>query len=76
MQMPIWPEAAPDAKPAVGSEVSRWWPAGRGGFTLGNVSQPTMTVYSPVGKNTSAAVVGDGLNWWETWLGTIGMISE
>ena len=56
-QVPIWPEAAPDAQPAAGPEVSRWWPAGRGGFTLGNVSQPTMTVYSPEGKNTSAAVV-------------------
>jgi acetyl esterase/lipase len=56
-QVPIWPEAAPDAQPAPGPEVSHWWPAGRGGFTLGNVSQPTMTVYLPEGKNTSAAVV-------------------
>ena len=56
-QVPIWPGAAPDAQPAAGPEVSRWWPAGRGGFTLGNVSQPTMTVYSPEGKNTGAAVV-------------------
>jgi acetyl esterase/lipase len=56
-QVPIWPEAAPDAQPAAGPEVSHWWPAGRGGFTLGNVTQPTMTVYSPEGKNTSATVV-------------------
>src|SRR5229473_1893427 len=56
-QVPIWPEAAPDAQPAAGPEVNRWWPAGRGGFTLGNVSRPTMTVYSPEGKNTGAAVV-------------------
>src|SRR6266481_5988302 len=56
-QVPIWPGAAPDAQPAAGPEVSRWWPAGRGGFTLGNVSEPTMTVYSPAGKNTGAAVV-------------------
>src|SRR2546422_6819425 len=41
-QVPIWPGAAPDAEPAAGPEVSRWWPAGRGGFTLGNVSQPTI----------------------------------
>jgi acetyl esterase/lipase len=57
MQVPIWPGAAPDAQSAVGPEVNRWWPADRGGFTLGNVSQPTMTVYSPEGKNTGAAVV-------------------
>src|SRR6202045_1187197 len=56
-EVPIWPGAAPDAQPAAGPEVSRWWPEGRGGFTLGNVSRPTMTVYSPEGKNTGAAVV-------------------
>src|SRR5712692_7617534 len=56
-QVPIWPGTAPNAQPAAGPEVNRWWPAGRGGFTLGNVSRPTMTVYSPEGKNTGAAVV-------------------
>ncbi len=43
-QVPIWPGAVPDAQPAAGPEVD-------------NVSQPTMTVYSPQGKNTGAAVV-------------------
>ena len=33
-QVPIWPGAVPDAQPAAGPEVD-------------NVSQPTMTVYSP-----------------------------
>ena len=44
MQVLIWPGAVPDAQPAAGPEVD-------------NVSQPTMTVYSPQGKNTGAAVV-------------------
>jgi acetyl esterase/lipase len=55
-QVPIWPGAVPDAQPVAGPEVSRWWPASRG-FTVGNVSRPTMTVYSPEGKNTGVAVV-------------------
>jgi acetyl esterase/lipase len=50
-QVPIWPGAVPDALPAKGPEF----------FTikdgLGNVSRPTMTVYSPKGKNTGVAVV-------------------
>ncbi len=61
-QVPIWPGAVPDAQPVAGPEVvattvkNRWLPAGRG-FMVGNVSQPTMTVYSPNGKNTGVAVV-------------------
>jgi hypothetical protein len=51
-QVPIWPGAVPDAQPAAGPEVSRWWPAGRGGFTLGNVSRPTMTVGSHTTNGT------------------------
>jgi acetyl esterase/lipase len=43
-QVPIWPGAVPDAQPTAGPEVD-------------NVSRPTMTVYSPKGKNTGAAVV-------------------
>ena len=60
-QVPIWPGAAPDAQPAAGPEVNRWWPAGPagppGGFTVYHVTQPTMTVYSPTGNNTGVAVV-------------------
>jgi len=59
-QIPIWPGAAPDAQPTAGPEGSHWWPAGPGGpggFGVYRVSRPTMTVYSPEGKNTGAAVV-------------------
>ena len=45
-QVPIWPGTAPDAQPIAGSADS-----------ADSVSQPTMTVYSPTGKNTGAAVV-------------------
>ncbi len=50
-QVPIWPGAAPDALPSHGPE---FFTAEDG---LGNVTRPTMTVYSPTGKNTGAAVV-------------------
>ena len=59
-QVPIWPGMAPDAQPVAGPEESHWWPTGPGGpggFTVYHVSRPTMTVYSPEGKNTGAAVV-------------------
>src|SRR5881397_2622494 len=60
-QVPIWPGTPPDAQPVAGPEESHWWPAGPagppGGFTVYHVTQPTMTVYSPTGKNTGAAVV-------------------
>ena len=59
-QVPIWPGTAPDAQPVAGPEESHWWPTGPGGpggFTVYHVSRPTMTVYSPEGKNTGAVVV-------------------
>jgi len=60
-QVPIWPGAAPDAQPTAGPERSRWYAEGPsglpGGFGVERVSRPTMTVYSPDGKNTGAAVV-------------------
>src|SRR5881398_2018318 len=59
-QVPIWPGTPPDAQPVAGPEESHWWPTGPGGpggFTVYHVSRPTMTVYSPEGKNTGAAVV-------------------
>ena len=59
-QVPIWPGAAPDAQPVPGPEntgtVTRLV-AGKPWVYVGNVSQPTMTVYSPKGKNTGVAVV-------------------
>ena len=61
-QVPIWPGAVPDARPVAGPEVvattgNESLVAGRPWVYVGNVSQPTMTVYSPNGKNTGAAVV-------------------
>ena len=60
-QVPIWPGVAPDAQPVAGPEVATTDKdsliAGRPVVAVGQVSQPTMTVYSPGGKNTGAAVV-------------------
>ncbi len=60
-QVRIWPGAVPDAHPAAGPEVlateSKSLVAGRPWTYIQNVSQPTMTVYSPKGENTGAAVV-------------------
>src|SRR5207248_5328518 len=76
VQVPIWPAAVPDARPVEGPEVAGWVedPADRtkkllvGGKPwtyVDKVSQPTLTVYSPKGRNTGAAVVvfpGGGYN--------------
>jgi acetyl esterase/lipase len=60
-QIPIWPNEPPDAKPAAGAEILQTDPkdlvAGKPWFYVTNVSQPTITVYSPKGKNTGAAMV-------------------
>ncbi len=61
-QVPIWPGAAPNARPVAGTHLETTVPggslvAGRPWVYVGNVSRPTMTVYSPKGKNTGAAVV-------------------
>lgn len=60
-QVPIWPGAIPDARPYTGPETvktdSADLVAGRPWTYVSNVSQPTMTVYSPQGKNTGVAVV-------------------
>ena len=59
-QVPIWPGEPPDSQPVAGPETSKWWqtgPGGPGGFGVSHVTRPTMTVYSPTGKNTGAAVV-------------------
>src|SRR5215470_2760207 len=59
-QIPIWPGTPPDSRPVAGPEQSRWWstgPGGAGGYGVSPVSQPTMTVYSPRGNNTGAAVI-------------------
>jgi acetyl esterase/lipase len=60
-QLPIWPGAVPDAQSVPGPEFATTkgnkLVAGRPWVEVDNVSQPTMTVYSPEGKNTGTAVV-------------------
>ncbi len=61
-QVPIWPGAAPDAQRVAGPEVvattgKEELVAGRPYVSVGQVSRPTMTVYSPKENNTGAAVV-------------------
>ena len=50
-QVPIWPGAAPDAQPPTGPEVTKTEEvsqvAGKPWTYVGNVTQPTMTLYSP-----------------------------
>jgi acetyl esterase/lipase len=66
-QVPIWPGAAPDSQPVPGPEYVKntTKPAGKPLVWVGNVAQPTMTVYSPTGTNTGVAAVvfpGGGYN--------------
>jgi acetyl esterase/lipase len=60
-QLPIWPGAIPDGRPATGPEDTKTVKdapvAGKSWVEVDHVSRPTMTVYSPKGKNTGAAVV-------------------
>ena len=65
-QVPIWPGVVPDAQPVKGPEVSATvvnatgspkLVGGRPWIYVDRVSQPTMTVYSPGGRNTGVAVV-------------------
>jgi len=73
-QVPIWPGAIPDARPVRKPEVSGTvvdstgspkLVGGKPWIYVDNVSQPTMTVYTPTGRNSGAAVVvfpGGGYN--------------
>jgi acetyl esterase/lipase len=61
-QIPIWPDAAPDARKMTGPEVVQKTGtdslvAGKPWLAVERVSQPTMTVYSPRGKNTGVAII-------------------
>src|ERR1700674_5131079 len=60
-QVPLWPGAVPDARPVTVPETfateTKDLVAGRPWVYVSNVSRPTITVYSPKGKNTGAAVV-------------------
>ena len=61
-QMPIWPGAIPDARPTNGPENvqstgSESLVAGKPWLAVERVSQPTITVYPPIAKNTGAAII-------------------
>ena len=61
-QVQIWPGRVPDPQPVAGPEAAKttgkeFLVAGRPAVGVRNVTRPTMTVYSPNGKNTGAAVV-------------------
>ena len=61
-QTPIWPGTAPDPQPVAGPESAKttgteWLVAGKSAVGIRNVTRPTMTVYSPHGRNAGAAVV-------------------
>src|SRR5262245_60073040 len=59
-QLPIWPSTVSAGRPAAPAETSgvvQKLVAGRPWVYIGNVSVPTMTVYSPKGKNTGTAVI-------------------
>jgi acetyl esterase/lipase len=65
VQVRIWPGAVPDARPVDGPEVAgtvthngqQHLVGGKPWVYVDKVSEPTMTVYSPMGNNTGAAVV-------------------
>src|SRR6187200_637341 len=71
-QVPIWPGAVPDAQPVPGPETTQAdkdLVAGRPWVHVDNASRPTLTVYSPKGKNTGAAAVvfpGGGISFWRS----------
>ncbi len=60
-QIPIWPGKVPDARPVAGPENAtlntKELVAGKPWVYLENVSEPTMTFYSPQEKNTGVAAV-------------------
>ncbi len=61
-QIPIWPKGVPDAKPNSQAEGDTTTSkdnliAGKPLIRLGNVSNPTITLFQPATKSTGAAVV-------------------
>jgi acetyl esterase/lipase len=61
-QIPIWPGTIPDARPTPPEGMQRsddpkYFIGGKAVTGITNVSRPTMTVYSPKGNSTGAAVV-------------------
>jgi acetyl esterase/lipase len=65
--LPIWPGAAPgaEANPPAETQRTSAGAAGKPAIFVSNVSTPTLTLYTPKGANTGAAVVvfpGGGYN--------------
>lgn len=61
-QVSIWPGVPPDARAIAGPEAmettgNNSLVAGRSWVSVSDVARPTMTVYSPTGTNTGAAVI-------------------
>lgn len=60
-QVAIWPDTPPDAQPVPGAEYVETTKdemvAGKPYVWVSNITKPTMTVYSPEGKNSGVAVV-------------------
>lgn len=59
-QVSIWPRKVPDKQSMPGSEYlkqSNDLVAGKTYLYVGNISHPTMTVYSPKGQNNGAAMI-------------------
>src|ERR1700684_3574098 len=62
LTLPLWPNGAPGARPNPLPEGDTTTdkdnrPGGKPVIRLGNVSNPTLTLYTPKGNNTGAAVV-------------------
>ena len=61
-QVPIWPGKVPDSQSLKEAEFAlssgtRFLIAGKSTTEVDNVTKPTITIYSPKGKNTGAAVI-------------------
>ena len=59
-EVPLWPKVPPDAQPVPKAEyveTTKETVAGKPYVWVSNITRPTLTVYSPKGKNTGAAVV-------------------
>lgn len=62
LTLDLWPHGAPGGQASLGTEgnittASNRLVAGKAVIRLGNVSRPTLTVYSPKQKNTGATIV-------------------
>ena len=74
IQLPLWPNGTPDPRPCVGAEAMRYavdregnkkLVGGKPRSYIENVTQPTITIYSPKKATSGAAVIvypGGGFN--------------